>query len=191
MSLTIFKRLIISYLIIILMVFIAGVYLFSQLTSLDKIVYYINKVDVPTIRLTKDLKDVLLTQVGFEEKYFVSRDPDFYHRFLKLNFYFLKKLEKLNSLVDADQKIEILKNVREIYMDYTTLFKKNAFKKEIVPSSQYNLKKRAFIREINRDLDELSQMAIFDRDKRLEQTGRISTKAIRVTLAMPQFFGKI
>lgn len=91
MKVTIFKRLVISYLVIILLIIFLGVYTTLRLNRLNQIINYIISVDTATVKVVGELTDTIFTQVGYEEKYLISKDQDFYQRFWKSEI-MLKKI---------------------------------------------------------------------------------------------------
>ena len=80
MKFTILKRLILGYATIILLIVFLGIYITLQLNKLNRFVREISAVDGSTIDLTERLSDTLFSQVGFEKKYLISQDQDFYQK---------------------------------------------------------------------------------------------------------------
>jgi len=186
MKLTIFKRLVISYLVIIVLVICLGVYVIFQLNRLNGIIHYINAVDIPTIRLTEELVDSLFTQVGFEEKYFVAKDPDFYHRFLEIKAYFMSNLEKLEQIADNPQKKAALREIKDLYDLYLSMFEKVATsnknnQQQGLLYKRYRVEKGNIINKINQNLRKIAKIAKSDRDEKLQKSGKISSRAVKAT----------
>ena len=126
MKLTIFTRLLISYLAIILLIICLGVYAVLSLNYVNQSMDYIISVDGSTVRLTTELTDTLLTQLGFEEKYFVLKDQDFYKHFWKTEDFFRKTIEELGDIADTSQKRNLVNETKDSYNLYVSLFREEA-----------------------------------------------------------------
>ena len=81
MRFTIFKRIASGYALIMVMVIFMGIYVTLKLNQLTEINYKIARVDGAIISMGEQLLDSLFSQAGFEMKYLISRDPDFYQEF--------------------------------------------------------------------------------------------------------------
>ena len=84
MKLTIFKRLTIGYFLIMGLVVYLGAYAILKLNQINLIIKEIDSIDAAAIRLTEHLSDSLFSQINFEKKYLVSKDPDFYQQFIQI-----------------------------------------------------------------------------------------------------------
>ena len=70
--LTLFKRLVLSYLAVLVVVIALGVYSTSKLDEMSQIIHSISTVDSETKSLAGSLKDSVLSQSALEKKYIVS-----------------------------------------------------------------------------------------------------------------------
>ena len=111
MKVTIFKRLVISYLVIILLIIFLGVYTTLRLNRLNQIINYIISVDTATVKVVGELTDTIFTQVGYEEKYLISKDQDFYQRFWEIGDYVKKNIKKLEEISDTVEKKNLIKPI--------------------------------------------------------------------------------
>lgn len=84
---TVFKRLGLGYLVILLIVITLGVYSTLTLSQLNQITRSISFIDSETIRTASRLRDAILSQRGFDKKYIISEDKDFHRQFLTLLIY--------------------------------------------------------------------------------------------------------
>jgi len=188
MKLTIFTRFIVSYLAIILLIFCLGVYAILSLNYVNQSMDYIISVDGATVMITTELTDTLLTQLGFEEKYFVLRDQDFYKHFWKAEDSFLKPMEKLQVLADTSQKRMLVKETKDAYNLYISLFRKEGSllvrKKDDGRYKSYRGKREKLINEIDQNLKEIARMADVDRENKTQAAGAVSTQVKKVTTAM-------
>jgi two-component system sensor histidine kinase GlrK len=74
MRLTIFKRLIMGYAAIMILVIFMGGYVTLKLIQINRLTRDAALVDSATVGQVDQLFDTLFTQVSFEEKYLISRD---------------------------------------------------------------------------------------------------------------------
>jgi len=185
--LSIFTRLIIGYLAIILLIICLGVYAVLSLNYVNQSIDYIISVDGATVRLTTELTDTLLTQLGFEKKYFVLRDQDFYENFWKSEDSVLKAVKKLEEIADTSQKRNLVKEAKDSYNLYISLFRDEASLLVSKPDKGrykiYQEKREKLIDEIDQKLKEIGRMTDMDREKKTQAAGAISIQVIKVTIA--------
>ena len=185
--LSIFTRLIIGYLAIILLIICLGVYAVLSLNYVNQSMDYIISVDGATVRLTTELTDTLLTQLGFEKKYFVLRDQDFYENFWKSEDSVLKAVKKLEEIADTSQKRNLVKEAKDSYNLYISLFRDEASLLVSKPDKGrykiYQEKREKLIDEIDQKLKEIGRMTDMDREKKTQAAGAISIQVIKVTIA--------
>ena len=86
----IFKRLILGYLVILLVVIPLGVYSVLKLGQLSRITRSISSIDSETISNANRLIDSVYSQRSFDKKYIVSEDMDFHLQFLEVEKYVRK-----------------------------------------------------------------------------------------------------
>ena len=184
MQLTIFKRLTLGYLAIMVLVVFLGVYVTIKLNQLNRVTRTVISVDSAAIRVTENLLDALFSQEGFEKKYLVSGDRDFYQKFREIQEYFSKDLERLGTLMDTSKKKILFGRARKMYGNYLSLLKEEfSF---IANGQDYSYKefqgeKGGIIDEINLNLREIIQMARLDRDNKLQVSSRISSRVLKVS----------
>ena len=97
MRFTIFERLTFGYLVIMLLVVFLGGYVSLKLNQLLRLTQSVAAAEEEMIRPIENLLDMVFSQVGFEKKYVISKDPDFYGRFLELEDQVTKALEDLEE----------------------------------------------------------------------------------------------
>lgn len=189
MKLTIFKRLIIGYLAIIVLIICLGVYAFFRLHQVNQIIDYIISVDDTTTSLTSELKDYILTQLEFEEKYFVLKDQDFYMHFWKSENYFPNAVGKLEIIADTSHKSKLVNDAKNAYDTYLLLFRKEAEASSLNRNSNeesykiYKEKREKLIAQIDQNLKELVGIVDRDRWKKTRAASVISIEVIKVTTA--------
>ena len=121
MKLTIFKRLTIGYFLIMGLVVYLGAYAILKLNQINLIIKEIDSIDAAAIRLTEHLSDSLFSQINFEKKYLVSKDPDFYQQFIEIEDYIKKDMAKLAYLMNTDEKKELFLEIKALYGSYLNI----------------------------------------------------------------------
>lgn len=184
MQLTIFKRLTIGYLTIMLIVVFLGVYVTFKLSLLDRITRAVVSVESTGIRLTESLVEALFSQRSFEKKYLVSKDEDFFSQFWKVQEQFSKDLEQLNTVMDTAEKEDLIGQVRNLHGQYVATIEEEFRYLTIgqsYPQQEFQDKKEVVADEINRRLRSIIQIARQDRDAKLEASSQISSRVSRIT----------
>ncbi len=99
MKFTIFKRMASAYALIMVMVIFMGIYVTLKLNQLTAINHNIARVDGAIISIGEQLLESLFSQAGFEMKYLISGDPDFYQEFNSKRVFFKEYFEAREELV--------------------------------------------------------------------------------------------
>lgn len=185
MKLTIFRRLVISYLVIIVLTVCLGIYTVLRLNQLSRIINYIISVDNITIKLAEELTDTLFTQIGFEEKYLISKDQDFYQHFWKTGDYFIENLEKLEYMADTSEKKRLITEIKEAHNDYCFIFKSKASLSDKDNNKfdykKYQEKREVIIDKINHRLRKIAELTRLDRDDKIQMASNITFQVTKVT----------
>lgn len=181
---TIFQRLTLGYLTIMLVVIFMGGYVTYKLNQLNKITREIDSVDGATIRIAEELLETLISQAGFEKKYFIAGDMDFYEQFWKINEYFIKNLKALQALALSPAEKTYVANVEKKYAQYIALFKEEAGireKQKEVGDKPYSTRTAQMTEKVNQSLNEIIRFSRVNRNKKIQKTGEISNQVLRVT----------
>jgi two-component system sensor histidine kinase GlrK len=184
MKFTILKRLILGYATIILLIVFLGIYITLQLNKLNRFVREISAVDGSTIDLTERLSDTLFSQVGFEKKYLISQDQDFYQKFWDIMKQLTEDLERLRSLMVAKEDKEVFLEVEQFYNNYVSLFieEVRAMKKDPdYPRRKYQEGKEKLVDTINERLRKIMKIARSNRDAKIRESGQMSDRIIKIT----------
>jgi two-component system sensor histidine kinase GlrK len=167
-----------------LLVIFLGVYVTIKLNQLNRIARAIISVDSAAIGLTENLLEALFSQRGFEKKYLISRDQDFYQKFREIQEHFSKDLERLGSLMDTSKKKRLFGQARKMYGHYLSSVKEESGSMANGQNYSYEKvqeEKEKTVDEINRKLREIIQVARLDRDKKLRASSQISSRVLKVT----------
>ena len=115
---TIFKRLFYGYLMILLAVAALGIYASLRLDHLSNIIRSINSIDGEVIRAANRLRNATLSQRGFEKKYIISKDEDFYLQFIKTEEYIEKDLVFIENLIVNKEMAKLLSEIEVLQEHY-------------------------------------------------------------------------
>jgi two-component system sensor histidine kinase GlrK len=184
MKFTILKRLILGYATIILLIVFLGIYITLQLNKLNRFVREISAVDGTTIDLTESLSDTLFSQVGFEKKYLISQDQDFYQKFWDLMKQLGQDMEKLSTLLARKEDKEVFSEIEQLYRNYISLFMEEVKvfnKDENYPRRKYQEGKEKFVDAINERLRKIMKTARLNRDAKIRESSEMSYQIIKFT----------
>ncbi len=182
MKFTIFKRLIFSYMVIMLFVIFLAGYITLKLNHLNHLTRSIASVDSKTIGMVERLLDRIFSQVSFEKKYLISGDRDFQKKFWEIRKYVTKDLKGLEGLTDTPEKKELLSHALRLYGQYLAVFKQEM---DIIPGAgdpvrnKYRKEREKIISELNRELKKIIIISRSDRDRMIRESSRISHAVLR------------
>ncbi len=185
MKFTIFKRLIFSYIsILLLVVFLTG-YITIKLNELNNLTRAIATVDNRIIVLIERLLDSIISQVSFEKKFFISKDPDFSKKFWEIQEYVIEDMKSVEDLADSEVKRQLALETTQLYQEYLSLFKmetdtmamgEDYFQKE------FQDKREQVISLINQKLRDMIKTARLDRDQMINESSRTSYHVLQVVM---------
>ena len=184
MKFTILKRLIFGYAAIMFLMVFLGVYITLQLNKLDRFVREISSVDGTTIDLTERLSDKLFSQVGFEKKYLISQDQDFYQKFWDIMKHLIEDMERLESLMITNEDKKVFLETKQFYQNYISLFNEEVRAMEADPNyprRKYQEGKEKLVDQINERLRSLMKIARSNRDTKIRESSQMSYDALEVT----------
>ncbi len=121
MRLTIFARLIIGFFAILLIMGAVNVYTALRLNRLSRETTRILDVDERILDLRKRLADSMLSQLGYEKKFIVTKDAMFYEQFLAARNDFDGYLAEAFSIADTIPKKSSLDRIKAHYDEYQFL----------------------------------------------------------------------
>jgi two-component system sensor histidine kinase GlrK len=184
MRYTIFKRIASGYALIMLMVIFMGIYVTLKLNQLTEINYTVARVDGAIITMGEQLVDSLFSQAGFEMKYLVSRDQDFYREFSSRDALFTETMDKIAALADSDAQRQRAADITAQYSAYVVLFEKESAlpaKSNEPPRKEYLEERDKVVDRVDKALRSFIRDVRLKRDEKVDLSSRISHQAIRVT----------
>lgn len=173
---TIFSRLMLGYLALLIMATGVGVYSILQLSEVKEITRSILLVDNTLIDLHKNLTDALLSGTRYEKKLAILQDQTLYEGFLAAQNDFENYLKEAMVLADSAVVKEILNRVRDLHRSYLALFEEEvaAMKAGNPPDEQARLEKERMVNEAMEELaglKTLNQQSILRKVKNLDEAG--------------------
>jgi two-component system sensor histidine kinase GlrK len=184
MKLTIFKRLAFGYAAILLLVVFLGAYVTLKLNQLHGLTRQITSVYATGLTLSEHLLDNLLSQVGFEKKYIISKDPDFFIKFWEKRQQIVSDMIKMTELLPMEPDKKLSSEVRSEYEGYILLFQTEADtlrENPAYPRRRFQEQKDRHIERLNRSIKNIIQSVRHQRDQKMTQSSRISSQVLRVT----------
>ncbi|MDA8133548.1 MAG: HAMP domain-containing sensor histidine kinase [Desulfobacteraceae bacterium] len=195
--LTIFKRLVIGNVIILLLVFILGSTVIFNLTGLQKLTREIVVKNQESLIVGNRLMDSLASLVNFSEKYFVSRDIDYYNRALDVKIHLNRDFEKFKGLMETDEQIAILAEVLANLDEYLDWFEETAEKLKSAEKSTIDLFLKENRPDLNTTAGNLKKILAVSQDiitaktnRSIQKSHQILVVTVIVTL-MTVFFGML
>jgi two-component system sensor histidine kinase GlrK len=187
MKLTIFKRLIAGFFLILLVVAALSAYSVIKFRELNQAIRSISAVDSETLRCADRLRDDLYTLRKFERKYVISEDMDFLDQFHATEESFQRDLAQINSLMEAAGNYESATLLRSACEKYTMKVEEEAV--FIRDNSDYDKrdfeeKKQALVDEVIGHLNMLREATEMVTDKRIRMSGEVSQEALSVIMIM-------
>ncbi len=184
MRLTIFKRLTFGYMVIMILVVLLGIYVSLQLNQLNRLTRSVTAVDETIIRPIEHVMDAVVSQVGFEKKFLISKDADFFRRFGEIEAHITEELKNLAKIVLTQEEKDLFVGAKASYARYLGLFKEEV---AIVRSGksyaqdEFRTKKEAVVDELNQGLRNINMLARANRYKKVHTSSQISHHVLRVT----------
>jgi len=158
MKLTIFTRVLIGYLILIILVIAMGAYTFYQMGQVSKVTQSILTINNQMLDYSEKLLDLIYSQVRYEKKFIISKDEIFYNEFLRLRNDFDRYLGEMTQLADFSPADLSLKKVKEFSQNYQSLVHEEAgYLKAGYPDSylSFNQKKEEATQSIISEIEKV------------------------------------
>jgi two-component system sensor histidine kinase GlrK len=137
-----------------------------------------------SINHIEHLLDTVFSQVGFGNKYLISKDQDFYKQFQQLKEYLTEDMMKLEPLIDTSEKADLFDEAKVLYDSYISLIELEfgfVEKGTDYPSKRYQEKKEIIIDGFNQKLRKITNVARLDRDKKILTSSQISHNILKVS----------
>ena len=187
MRFTIFGRLLLGYIAIMVLVIFQGTYTTLKVNRLHQLVSTIDKVDGAAIRVAEHLSDELFEQIGFEKKFLISNDPDFQKQFLKTTQYIKEKLNELESLAHNRETQQLILFSKYLYTRYIALFNEEVgfiTNNAAYTAATYRDEKNRITDKLADNLKQIIQHSRLSRNQKINKSSQISFKVLRFTASL-------
>ncbi len=184
-NLTIFQRLVLSYIAIFVVVVAFGGYITVKLIQLNKITSSISSSDIKIIRLSNLLRDSFISQTGFGKKYIISGDHDFYDQFFKAEESIQKNLLKLRVLLSSDEKNELISKIERMHDLFLDIIKKEFDKSSsrVSPDIEKNqAEKEYYLNRIVGSIEKIIVTAKTDVDEKIQESEKLGVNTLKLTV---------
>jgi len=182
---TIFKRLGLGYLVIISAVIALGVYSTLKLDQLNQVTRSINSIDNESMRIANRLRDAVFAQRGFDEKYVVSKDPDFQRQFLETQKYVENGLQQIIDTTGTMEIKGLIGNVKAFYEQYLSIVRAEVrlIESNIGYSRKgYERQKDNLAGRIIDELENVIEIAKTTINNKIELSGKIGSEATNIAV---------
>ncbi len=195
MKVTIFKRLVISYIIIFSMVVTASIYTIYQLVQIRRATHSVLIFDNRIIDYQKSLTDSLLSQMRYEKKCVLMKDYTLYDQFLQAKAGFDSDLREAIFIAGDSQVGLLLRRAGRFWQEYQSLVTEEV---ELLQADQpYDVnrfseeKDRAANGALSRlkQLGEFSKQSTYERIKDLDEAVAKSRSVALAIMAATLTFG--
>jgi two-component system, NtrC family, sensor histidine kinase GlrK len=187
MKLTIFSRLTLGYLVMFLLIGSVTGYALLRLHLLNKVTARIINVDQRVLDLGKKLEDTVLSQMGYEKKFIITKDVTFYQRFLSAEGDFNRYLAEAMMLTESVAKTESLTRLHTYYEQYRTLVvseAERASNDRSYPMNWYAQEKEHMVEAILEELKVLAETSERDIRTRMNELTEAASSSPRYTIYM-------
>lgn len=172
---------------IILLVGITGAYAIANLNALNQVIESIVKYDSRIIQLSNDALDDLYILKAAEDKYHISREPDYYRQFKQVRTDFTRKIDELEKIADTEVKVALLADMKKSKAFYDTLLDRRESilgnrKVEEKDYRAYVAERQKITHNIEETLHNLILSSTHDRDSKLQQSDAMSRKVPGIIL---------
>jgi two-component system sensor histidine kinase GlrK len=173
-NVSILFRLISSYLLIIVVVLLSGLYTIWNLSEFNRLIRVVTTHDTRMIELSQECQDILISANASERKFFVSGDETYHRQFKDHEIALTGKLSELAALVDTGKKRDLLESVRGACGRYVALFDDMAAQtgSRRVPADEaarYRIEQDLIVADTGQSLRELTRIASDERDDKLRE----------------------
>jgi two-component system sensor histidine kinase GlrK len=162
-------------------------YTLWQLNEINKGTKQIINIDERILELRKKLADTILSQMGYEKKFVITKDPIFHSQFLSSELDFNNYLRDALFIADSPDKTNSLTQVGNSYNQYRSLVVKEAqLIKDRKPylKEKSELKKERLIEDILEDLKALESTTLKDIYRRMNTLSEAGSSSRKLTLIM-------
>ncbi len=191
MRFTIFSRLSAGFIVIFILIILVGIYVVAQFQKFEDITAAILNIDNRMLSSNKKLIDALLSQVRYEEKFFILKDDALYDNFIAAKNDFDQYFKEMVSVADSPRGRSLLNDIKQSHQRYQKLFYKEVESLRTgqrYPQKLYTQEKEKAINTIMEGLKELRDYSENNTYEKIKKLGEAGANTRRVALVMIIFF---
>ncbi len=182
MKLTLFSRLVIGYLALYVLVIAVGVYGVIQLRRVNDVIRSVLEIDNRMLDYQRKLSEALLSQIRYERRYVIAKEPTLYEQFLL----FKKDFEQYfnDAMLAADDHAkDLLGKIKNNYGRYQELFSQEVSylnKHQAYPQERYRQEKEKMTDAVMGELEELKRYTEQSNYRKIRGLAEAATEAAQV-----------
>jgi two-component system sensor histidine kinase GlrK len=138
--LTIFWRIILAEVSLIVLIVIVNVYTLSELQQLTVLSQEILTIDAASIEEERRLLRILLAQMRRAEKFLLLQDRAFYNQFIEGSRDFEASVQKIATLATSSQARDLLRRIRDLHAQYVAMIGPDALRKPTASGDRAELR---------------------------------------------------
>ena len=193
MRFSILSRSAIGYVVVFCLLAGLNVYAILKLDTFNAVVSRLVEVDVSILGYKKKLVDSILSELRYEQKYVLTKDPQLHKEFVAANQDFEKYLAEAHSIADSAQMDESFRRIRAYHQRYAWLVNTEASRlKGNVAYSRawYRTEKEKSSDTILKELENLETQCNDDvyKSMRMVSEAGASTRKVALTLSLTTLF---
>ena len=186
MNLTIFKRLAIGYIVILVLVVFMGGYISVKLNLLHQLTWKTAASYGQSISMLEHLLSSIYSIVGFEKKYIVSGDQDYYQKLQELHIFFLRDMDDLDKFLDAPGQRQLLVDAQKYYQNHFAGFQQKiaAIKKGSYSENASDFLEidKQRIEKLNTNFHRIINSIRMERDENIQLSSKMSKEIRNLTV---------
>jgi GGDEF domain-containing protein len=186
MKLTLIKKMLLGFSIMVLLTLLTGLYAALNLRDLRQMSDSIVERDLPIIEASSQMTENLLAQDLYEKRSVILRDPAVQTLFLNRSEDFRLKLAQLNSLPSGSQDFK--GQIERLHQEYNQFFKEEqgylARNEESMAKAVSEGPMQARLEEIIKLLRELERQAREDQNSKTRLANQLSRQALNTTVVL-------
>lgn len=166
-----------------------------ELNQITRLTRAASSIDGQIVRLAERLSNNMFSMVSFEKKYLISKDDDFYRRFLQINDHFNKDMQQLGLMMIGPKEKAIFLKTSRLCNEYFSIFTQELEfikKNKKYPHKEYQVQKETILEKINDSFQNINQTARSNRDEKIKTSSQISYDVFIITsiaAGLSIFFG--
>ena len=186
-KLTIFSRLVLGYLLIVILLLATSTYAIFQLHQFDTVTRSILDIEKRMTAYEKKLRDALLSQMRYERKYAIARDPALYDQFLLSSNDFRQYLDQVRPLAELPSQKEGWSRVKadhDLYQSLVAEEMESLRANQPYDAGRYELAKDQAVDRILDELKIFTEAARKNSSAKIQKLTEAGAKARIVAMSM-------